>query len=104
MDVHQENIVVCTIVGDEQFKPDVEVRTYPTITRHLHQMLLWLESKDITHIAMESTVIYWKHVYDVIKGYFEILLANAQRIKNVPGRKTDVSDADDCRTAALWTH
>uniref|UniRef100_UPI00263854E2 IS110 family transposase n=1 Tax=uncultured Metabacillus sp. TaxID=2860135 RepID=UPI00263854E2 len=57
-------------------------------------LLKWLEEKEITHIAMESTGIYWKPVYNILEGYFDITLANAQRIKNVPGRKTDVSDAE----------
>jgi transposase len=56
--------------------------------------LKWLEEKEITHIAMESTGIYWKPVYNILEGYFDITVANAQRIKNVPGRKTDVSDAE----------
>lgn len=64
------------------------------MTRNLFEMMLWLEEKKVTHIAMESTGIYWKPVYNILEGYFEITLANAQRIKNVPGRKTDVCDAE----------
>lgn len=95
MDVHQETIVVCTLVSDE---PEAEVlsetKTFGTTTRQLFDMLTWLESKGITHIAMESTGIYWRPVYNILEGYFDITLANAYRIKNVPGRKTDVSDAE----------
>jgi transposase len=94
MDVHQKEIVVCIIVGLEGKEPQVETRTFPTMTRDLYDLLRWLESRKITHIAMESTGIYWKPVYNILEGYFEIILANAQRIKNVPGRKTDVSDAE----------
>jgi transposase len=94
MDVHKKNIVVCVMIGSEGEEPQVETRSFSTMTRNLYEMLLWLESKQITHVAMESTGIYWKPVYNILEGYFEIVLANAQRIKNVPGRKTDVSDAE----------
>jgi len=94
MDVHQKEIVVCVMTGPEGEKPNIEIRSFPTMTRDLYEMLRWLESKNVTHIAMESTGIYWKPIYNILEGYFEIILANAQRIKNVPGRKTDVSDAE----------
>lgn len=93
MDVHKKNIVVCVMIGKEGEEPEIETRSFSTFTRNLYEMLSWLESKQITHVAMESTGIYWKPVYNILEGYFEIILANAQRIKNVPGRKTDVSDA-----------
>lgn len=94
MDVHQETIVVCVLTDGPNDTPEVEIRTFPTMTRNLFELLTWLESKEVTHIAMESTGIYWRPVYNILEGYFTILLANAQRIKNVPGRKTDVSDAE----------
>jgi transposase len=94
MDVHQEQIVVCTMVDLEDGSVETETKTFSTMTRNLFEMLQWLESKEITHIAMESTGVYWKPVYNILEGYFDITLANAQRIKNVPGRKTDVSDAE----------
>lgn len=94
LDVHKKTIVVCVMTGDADQEPRVETRTFPTMTRDLYEMLRWLEQKNITHIAMESTGIYWKPVYNIMEGYFEIVLANAQRIKNVPGRKTDIADAE----------
>lgn len=94
MDVHQESIVVCVMTGDAAEAPEVVTRTFPTMTRNLFELMTWLESKEVTHIAMESTGIYWRPVYNILEGYFDITLANAQRIKNVPGRKTDVSDAE----------
>lgn len=94
MDVHQKSIVVCVVVSAEGDEPETEIRTFPTMTRDLFEMLRWLEEKGVTHIAMESTGIYWKPVYNILEGYFDITLANAQRIKNVPGRKTDVSDSE----------
>lgn len=94
MDVHQETIVVCVILGESGDTLEVETRTFPTMTRDLFALMTWLESMSVTHIAMESTGIYWRPLYNILEGYFDITLANAQRIKNVPGRKTDVSDAE----------
>lgn len=94
MNVHQETIVVCVMTSEANEAPQIEIRTYPTMTRDLFELLTWLKSMEITHIAMESTRIYWRPVYNILEGYFDITLTNAQRIKNVPGRKTDVSDAE----------
>jgi transposase len=94
MDVHQENIVVCVITGQSDKTLEIETRTFKAMTRNLFEILQWLEEKEVSHIAMESTGVYWKPVYNILEGYFDITLANAQRIKNVPGRKTDVSDAE----------
>lgn len=94
LDVHQKNIVVSVLIGKEDEVPFSETRSFPTMTRNLFEMLRWLEEKGVTHVAMESTGVYWKPVYNILEGYFDITLANAQRIKNVPGRKTDISDAE----------
>jgi transposase len=94
MDVHQKEIVVCVLSGTEEGPLQKEINTFSTLTKSLYELLEWLEEKDVTHIAMESTGIYWKPVYNILEGYFDITLANAQRIKNVPGRKTDVSDSE----------
>ena len=94
LDVHQKEIVVCVLMGSSDEELMKEVRTFPTMTKNLYEMLRWLEELRITHIAMESTGIYWKPVFNILEDYFDITLANAQRIKNVPGRKTDVADAE----------
>src|SRR5437016_751187 len=60
MDVHQNEIVVCVITGPEGGEPQYETRSFPTMTQDLYDLLRWLESKEVTHIAMESTGIYWK--------------------------------------------
>lgn len=93
LDVHAETIVACIITGnkDEVF---TETVTFPTLTKDLYRLMKWLEENEVTHIAMESTGIYWKPVYNILEGFFDITLANAQRIKNVPGRKTDVNDSE----------
>ena len=94
MDVHQKEIVVCALTGSNNEIIQKEIKTFSTLTKSLFDLLKWLEKKEITHIAMESTGIYWKPVYNILEGYFDITVANAQRIKNVPGRKTDVFDAE----------
>ncbi|BFH47517.1 IS110 family transposase [Paenibacillus melissococcoides] len=94
MDVHQETIVVCVMTTDAAGEAHSEIRSFGTMTKHLFELLKYLESQGVTHIAMESTGIYWKPVYNILEGYFTVVLANAQRIKNVPGRKTDVCDAE----------
>ena len=94
LDVHSETIVACVLLEDDQRNVTKETETFPTLTKDLFRLLKWLEDRHVTHIAMESTGIYWKPIYNILEDYFDITLANAQRIKNVPGRKTDVSDAE----------
>lgn len=94
LDVHSETIVACVLMGESEADLVKETETFPTMTKDLFRLLKWLEEKEVTHIAMESTGVYWKPVYNILEDFFDITLANAQRIKNVPGRKTDVSDAE----------
>ena len=102
LDVHKETIVACVLIGEADQTARSETKTFPTMTRDLFALMTWLESEGVTHIAMESTGIYWKPVYNILEGYFDIALANAQRIKNVPGRKTDVSDAEWIAKRSVW--
>lgn len=94
MDVHKESIVVSVMTTDVVGEIRSEVRTFVTITKHLFELLKFLEAHEVVHVAMESTGVYWKPVYNILEGYFSIVLANAQRIKNVPGRKTDLCDSE----------
>ena len=94
MDVHSETIVVCVLTGKHEEELRQETETFPTLTKDLFRLLRWLEEREVTHVAMESTGVYWKPIYNILEDYFDITLANAQRIKNVPGRKTDVTDAE----------
>ena len=94
LDVHSETIVACILIGEDDADVSKETETFPTLTKDLFRLLKWLEKHEVTHVAMESTGIYWGPVYNILEDYFDITLANAQRIKNVPGRKTDVSDAE----------
>ncbi|EJR91037.1 hypothetical protein IKE_05708 [Bacillus cereus VD196] len=76
LDIHQKEIVVCTYIGSSNEELIKEIRTFLTMTKNLYEEL------NITHLAMESTGIYWKPVFNILEDYFEITLANAQRIKN----------------------
>jgi transposase len=89
IDVHKETAVL-TISGKGIIE---ETKTYNTFTSSLTEMKEWLISVGITHIAMESTGIYWKPVFNILEDSFEILLVNARHMKNVPGRKTDKADS-----------
>lgn len=91
LDVHKDSVVACArCVSEPQHR---EVRTFGTTTRDLSALADWLESRGCTHVAMEATGIYWKPVWHLLEDRFELVLANAQHIRNVPGRKTDVNDA-----------
>ena len=94
LDVHQETIVACVLTGELDKKPESEIRTYGTYTKDLEELHEWLLEKEVEQIAMESTGIFWKCVWNIIEDEkYEIKLANAKEIKNIPGRKTDVKDA-----------
>lgn len=91
LDVHKDSVVACVrCVSDP---PQHEVRSFGTTTRALFDLADWLETCGCTHVAMEATGVYWKPVWHVLAERFELVLANAQHIRNVPGRKTDVNDA-----------
>ena len=92
LDVHQHTVVACTRVAAGG-KVAQEVRTFDTTTQGLLGLCDWLTEHGCTHAAMESTGIYWKPVWHVLESSFELVLANAMHIRNVPGRKTDVNDA-----------
>jgi transposase len=91
LDVHKDAVVACVRCVTEPVHR--EVRTFGTTTNDLFALADWLGSHDCTHVAMEATGVYWKPVWHLLEGRFELVLANAQHIRNVPGRKTDVNDA-----------
>jgi transposase len=94
LDVHQATVVACLLIALNNGKVKKQIRTFGTTTRELVALREWLQSEGCTHVAMESTGVYWKAVYAILEGFFELTVANAQQIKNVPGRKTDVKDAE----------
>src|SRR5688572_21784013 len=92
LDVHSRQVVACArvITGRGVSR---EVSSFGTTTRELGALSDWLQSHGITHVAMESTGVYWKPVWHVLEGRFELVLANAAQVRNMPGRKSDVNDA-----------
>jgi transposase len=91
LDVHKDTVVARLRCVSEP-RAD-EVRSFSTTTRALLELNEWLGSHGVTHVAMEATGVYWKPVWHLLEEHFELVLANAQHIRNVPGRKTDVNDA-----------
>ncbi|MDK2879959.1 MAG: transposase [Thermoanaerobacteraceae bacterium] len=90
LDVHKRNVVACIITPEEK-----EIRTFSTMTDDLLAMVDWIKSKGCTHVAMESTGSYWKPIYNILElEELHPMVVNAKHIKNVPGRKTDVKDAE----------
>jgi len=93
LDIHKDTVVACSrrVTAGKVIR---EVRTFKTTTSELLALSDWLGSLGATHIAMEATGVYWKPVWNILSdGDFELILANAAHVKNVPGRKTDVNDA-----------
>lgn len=92
LDVHSRQVVACArVITDRGVSR--EVSSFGTTTRELRALSDWLQSHGITHVAMESTGVYWKPVWHVLEGRFELVLANAAQVRNMPGRKSDVNDA-----------
>jgi transposase len=94
LDVHKRVVVACRIVPGAAGTPSKEIRTFGAMTRDLLALADWLREAGCTHVAMESTGVFWKPIYNVLEGQFEVLVVNAAHIKAVPGRKTDVRDAE----------
>jgi transposase len=94
LDIHKKMIVACLILIAADGKRRKQIRTFRTVTGELLELLDWLKAANCTHVAMEATGVYWKPVYNLLEGHFELVVANARHIKAVPGHKTDVNDAE----------
>jgi transposase len=94
LDVHKETVVVTVRCRLDNGKVQQETRTFGTMTEQLLELADWLHDQGVTHLAMESTGVYWKPIWNLLEDQFQILLVNAQHVKHVPGRKTDVKDSD----------
>lgn len=94
LDVHKRFVVVCRLTTNQQRRTHKETRKYTTMTADLQAMADWLAEGGVTHVAMESTGVYWQPIYNILEGRFELYLVNAQAIKRMPGRKTDMKDAE----------
>lgn len=93
LDVHKKTVVACRIIPSDQGGWIKEIKTFGTFTDELLALLDWLRVSEVRHVAMESTGVYWKPIYNILEAEMEVLLVNARHIKFVPGRKTDVKDA-----------
>jgi len=90
LDVHKDTIVACLLTPEGK-----KIRTFGTTTGMLRQLVSWLEEANCTHVAMESTGVYWKPLYNLLEETaMVVVVANPQKIKVIPGRKTDVKDAE----------
>ena len=94
LDVHKKTVKVCLLTHTSNGQSHKEFRTYFTTTEELLKLGDWLKEQGCTHVAFEATGVYWKPVFNLLEGSFEVLVVNAQHIKAVPGRKTDVKDAE----------
>jgi transposase len=94
LDVHKASVVACLLLAERDGRARKEVRTFGTMTADLLALAEWLLAAGCTHVAMESTGVYWRPIWNLLEGRFTLLLANARHIKAVPGRKTDVRDSE----------
>ena len=93
LDVHKKSITACILVAIGSSKQK-HVRRFGTMTADVRELASWMQSFSVTHVAMESTGVYWKPVWNVLESEFQLVLVNAAHIKNVPGRKTDMKDCE----------
>lgn len=94
LDVHKKTVVICATTPDSSGQRHKERATFSTMTPDLLRLRQWLKDLQVTHVAMESTASYWKPIFNMLEGHFEVLVVNAQHLKAVPGRKTDLKDAE----------
>ncbi len=94
LDVHQKTVVACVRCPGPDGAVTAHVPPFGTMTADLLALADWLAAYGVRHVALESTGVYWKPIFPILEGRFEVLLVNAGRLKQVPGRKTDVKDAE----------
>ena len=94
LDVHKRTVVGCASILDSSGHRHKERRTFSTMTPDLLRLRQWLKDLGVTHAAMESTASYWKPIFNILEGHMEVFVVNAQHLKAVPGRKTDLKDAE----------
>ena len=94
LDIHKRTVVACVIAPGSTGAPTKAVRSFGTMTDELLQLADWLAANEVTHVAMESTGVYWKPIWNLLEDQFELLLVNARHVKAVPGRKTDAKDCE----------
>lgn len=95
LDVHKDIIQACILKGNPQEEPESKLQKFSTLRNDLLHLVKWLSDHECTHVAMESTGVYWQPIYEFLEDYeITMYLVNARETKNMPGRKTDVKDAE----------
>lgn len=94
LDIHKRAVVACLLLAQPGQRPGKTIRTFGTMTDDLEQLRTWLQTQQVTHVALESTGVYWQPIWNVLEDAFTLLLVNPAHMKAVPGRKTDVKDAE----------
>lgn len=103
LDIHKKNIAVCLRKTSPDGSVEKEIRTFATMTDDLLALCDWLSAQQVTHVAMESTGVLWKPIWNILEGYdFELQLVNARELKQVPGRKSNVKSLGYEVTLAEW--
>src|SRR6266478_7358147 len=93
LDIHKDSISACVLIKEDG-KREKHLARFGTMTSELLELADWLRSWDVKRVAMESTGVYWKPIWNILEGEFDLELINAQHIKKVPGRKTDTKDCE----------
>ena len=93
IDVHKDSVTACVLIYSDTAEPQIRKRSFATYKKSLSNLRLWLFAQKVTHVAMESTGVYWKPVWQALEGNFDLTLANPYQIKTIPGRKTDARDS-----------
>src|SRR6266702_2245115 len=94
LDVHKKTVVACLLLTQASGRVSKQVRTFATTTVGLLALSDWLSSQGVTHVAMESTGVYWRPVFNLLESCVQVILVNAQHMKAVPGHKTDIKDSE----------
>jgi transposase len=94
LDVHKREVVACVVISGSDGMPSKTIRAFGTMTPDILALADWLATQEVTHVAMESTGVYWKPIWNLLEEQFELFLVNARHVKAVPGRKTDVRDCE----------
>jgi len=93
IDVHKDSVTACVLVYADGKEPEARRKEFQTHFKALGNLRFWLFAQKVTHVAMESTGVYWKPIWQALEGHFELILANPYQVKTVPGKKTDVRDS-----------
>src|SRR5437588_11830832 len=102
LDVHKASVEACVRRMEASGRLHQQTRHWGTMTRDILMMADWMAAQGVTHVAMESTGVYWKPIFNILESRFKVLLVNARHLKQVPGRKSDTGLPVDCPTAATW--